>query len=355
MIVIVNLAHRRTAPISTFAKDSNGSVALILPLNSSAQSLANGNHSLAPNARVQATQNDSAKSNSGDVIGWLTMGPASNFRAIKERFQAMGPKARLYFHSYDEPCPQPDDGLCVFEKGTSFARGRNLLLQTALHNKNIKYFVFFDDDIKLLCGESLKQAAVQQAALSKTTNIKLPTHFPPNTEKSCWESFTDMLLDPNTDYPFIKPLLTSVDLGDSFTIRYQSCCDENFKGFHRDYLWFFFPSSTHNEHISWWFNGRSKMYLAQRCFKYAWKVDGNWGAKNDIHRRYPQDERVDRVEDLLSFTYPELGPWNISKYICRHRCDVSPTQPVDINDIEPLCTTALQARYHQWRNGTFEL
>jgi hypothetical protein len=277
-------------------------------------------------------------------VAWLTMGPANNYPRIRDRFEKIGPLVKLFYHSYDAPC----DG-CVFEKGTSFATGRNLLLSTARVHSNIKYFVFFDDDMELRCGQSLQQVASEAAKKAGKTS------FPQDSFKRCWESFGRMLLEEETTYPFIKPLSIQFDLQDAFTIKYQSCSDENFKAFHRDYLWFFFPSSTHNEHISWWFNGGSKMYLSQRCFHYAWKVDGNWGASNLKHRPYPRHGKAQKhlVQDLLQFTYPELGPWDISQYKCCHRCEVTDT-PSHVSDIDPLCITTLKARYNRWLNGTFE-
>ena len=310
----------------------------------------NSNTTTTSSGSSHANKNQS-ETNNDDIIAWLTMGPARNYAPIASRFanftssSSNNNKAKLFYHSFDEPC----EG-CIFEPKTSFAEGRNLLLETALNytmnnddNYSIKYFVFFDDDIQLLCGNSL---------LKHVTGKELPV-FPPDMERRCWELFTDMLLNETNQYPFIKPLLTSLDEEDAFTIKYQSCCDENFKGFHRDYIWFFFPSTTYKEQISWWFNGRSKMYLAQRCLHYAWKVDGNYAAHNPQHRNYPKDEKVNMVQDVLTYTYPELGPWNIQNYKCCHRCEVT-DKPTNVSrDLDPLCETALKARFQRWLDGNY--
>lgn len=291
------------------------------------------------------------------VIGWLTMGIAAKFPAIRDRFLAIGStKVRLYYHSFDEPCPLPDHGWCVFQANTTNAEGRNVLLRAALPNRKLKYFVFFDDDTELLCGEAL------QIAVNETSNNSMPANLPPDYHKHCWEAFTDKLLDPNEKYPFIKPAVMKFDAEDAFSVRYHSCQDENFKGFHRDYLWFFFPYSSYRHNESWYLNGRSFMYLAQKCLQFAWKVDGSWVAVNGMHRSYPKDkfkvndDGLDPLtQDLLDFTYPELGPWNTSNFKCCHRHCTNSFTPPEIGRIDPLCTTTLKNRYQKWLDGTFEI
>ena len=64
---------------------------------------------------------------------------------------------RLIYHSYDEPC----EG-CVFKKHTTFSSGRNLLLRRALamekeEGVDIRYFVFTDWDIDLVCVRAPEQ------------------------------------------------------------------------------------------------------------------------------------------------------------------------------------------------------
>jgi hypothetical protein len=266
-----------------------------------------------------------------DTIAWLSMGPAKEYQTLRDRFAAME-HVEFYYHSYDEPC----DG-CIFQNRTSFPEGRNLLLQTALTtNPHSKYFVFFDDDVQLLCEDSLK-------------NKLLGGPPPPNrTENYCWHSFTKMLL--HETYPFIKPIESNHDKVDVFTTRYQSCTDENFKAFHRDYLWFFFPSESYMANISWWITGRAKMYLSQRCFPHAWKVDGQWAARNDLHRPYPRGEgEGDLEKPFMDHSYPELQPWNSSYLKCCHRCEVSPTEPSIVNDMDPVCARVLQNKFYEWK------
>jgi hypothetical protein len=248
--------------------------------------------------------------------------------------------------------------MCIFKRGTSNAEGRNLLLKHAINNTDAKYFVFFDDDAELVCGQTLLDGVNKGSIGSYRKNFTNFANsefgkFTPTAHLSCWESFTDMLLDKETTYPFVKPL-SGYDNADAFTIMYQSCCDENFKAFHKDYLWFFYPSSLHNEHLSWTFTGRSKMYLAQRCYQFAWKVDGRWQAINRQHRKYPKNSKDDLVIDLLNFTYPGLAPWDASKFKINHRCQSAPFQPVQIDDIDPQCITTLKARYQSWLDGEFD-
>ena len=163
----------------------------------------------------------------GDLVAWLSMGEADMYHTLRARFQNVT-GARFLYHSYDQPCVNNE---CIFKPKTSFAEGCHLLLKEALKEPRVKYFVLFDDDIDLYCGEGLKAAILS----GKKNHV--------SSSNKCWASFTSMLLEPNTTYPFIKPLDDRVDKADAHTLKYQSCCDENFKAFHRDYHWFFYPLS----------------------------------------------------------------------------------------------------------------
>jgi hypothetical protein len=290
-----------------------------------------------PKQTTLATKKQNGERN---VIAYLSQGRASRYNGLQETFEKIGPAAKFIYHSYDEDC----EG-CLFQNGTNVSTGRNLLLKSLyLNSSDIKYFVFFDDDIMLDCGKLIGNPK------RKTTN-----------RQECWDSFHRMLLDNSTTHPFIRPWHVQYDhKSELYTTTYQSCTDDDFKAFRHDHIELFFPVSTLHSEKSWWLNDRLKWQLSERCYPNAWKVDGRWRASNTAHGSYPRDEKLKRndglVNDILVQSYPELGPWNITapgKLKLFHRCNVSPNPPA-LEGVDPDCKRTTKARFDQWMNGDIE-
>lgn len=266
------------------------------------------------------------------LIVYFSQGPAKAYPSLKKRVDKFSPEgtAVFFYHSYDEDC----DG-CIFKKGTTFAEGWNLVAKTALLSPfadQMKYFVRFDDDIKLL-----------STGLGKA-----------NTGHGAWEDFHQMLLSPDTNYPLIRPQ-DKARAEEKYTV-YESCVDQHFYAIRKDHISLIFPYSTYAKECIW-LNDEMLFYVMEKCYPAGFLVDHRWTVANDDHR-YATDNRVeysekyvrDKALGALNEAYPSLGLWvrrNHSKL--KHRCTVKEVPSFGLNG---ECRKVFQDRFERWLEGS---
>lgn len=251
-----------------------------------------------------------------ECVLYLVQGPARNYTVWKERINSIGETALILYHSFDEPCQG-----CIFQSGTNFASGRNLLLRHALDCDlpGLKYYAFVDDDVVLSCDDF---------------------------SGSCWNSWQEMLLSADNQEPFIAPKTWIDPTNESTT--YQTCVDDAFWVIRQDLVHAFMPVPEYGMQDSWWHKTHVLWEICRRCFPYGFRTDHRWRISNPIHRPYPSEKVMSAVRDILEVEYNDLGPWYfIDKEAPRHRCQVSDV-PVPPAGTPNKCNTVLRERFHIW-------
>ena len=258
-------------------------------------------------------------------IAYLVQGPQASAQVWKARIDAIGESATLLYHSFDKNCE-----ICIFEKGTSFSFGRNLLLSHALtlpHRP--KYYVFVDEDIQLDCN---LPGALQ------TSNIL-------DTQQLCWNYFTQELLNPITTNILISPKNWNDIKRPDEEFNYQVCIDDAFIAYRSDMAHLLFPIPTYRENENWWHKSHVAWAVIDSCFPFAHASDNRFRIKNTQHRAYPKaayDVLV--IKDVLETEFK--GVINIDSYnftrTSKNRCLVSP-QRVDVLDRD--CEAKLKNRF----------
>lgn len=299
------------------------------------------------------------------VIAYLSQGPAASYRILADRLRDELPEETyvLFYHSFDHDC----DG-CLFQKGTSFAAGKNILIKAlakSQHWANIKYVVSFDDDAGLL----YKQPAQEWF-------------------DSGWLPFHKLLLDEATTHPLIKPMYNEADtdckemgMHHGFSYQdcddkdlwgaadtYQSCTDESMWAIRKDHLDFVYPHSTYRQDF-FWANAMRIFYLTLRCYPAGFLVHHSFIVTNPQHRYssrptldllgteesstrgFPSD-KIDLhtvAVEMLKESYPSLGPWWRMEGLDQ-RCDV---QKMPSLGVHPTCKAATEERFQRWIAGKY--
>ncbi len=257
-------------------------------------------------------------------IAYLVQGPSASAQIWKARIDAMGESATLLYHSFDKNCD-----ICIFEKGTSFSYGRNLLLLHALQlSHRPKYFVFVDEDIQMDCN--------------------LPNTFEGgrtfDKQQKCWNNFTEELLNPVTTNILISPK-TWKDVANEPT-NFQTCIDDAIIAYRSDMVHISYPLPTHRESQSWWLKTSVTWAVIDTCLPYGHLSDSRWRVRNTLHRDYPKSGIFDpaAVRDVLFTEYPDIRNWTSfdPKSVERNRCRISP-QRVDVLDRD--CEAKLKSRF----------
>lgn len=263
---------------------------------------------------IQLPQDDLSLSS----IVYLVQGPANNFLKWAMLINPL-PNASLIYHSFDENCTG-----CLYAKGTTFASGRNLLLQSALMQHGPKkYYVFVDDDIYLTCDGG--------------------------KHVDCWAKWNEMLLDQSTVSRLVAPKTWHDPIEPT---NYQTCVDDAFWAIRHNALNLVFPLPVPKENQSWWHNIHVLWSVFNRCKPLLILSDKRWRANNTLHRAYPKGVNKTLIYKTLGDEFAELGEWSLSNELLKHRCAVQHTPSSCESNLSPACSDGLNRRFQAWI-GTF--
>ena len=174
---------------------------------------------------------------------------------------------------------KPLEGTFFF-KNTTWAEGRNLLLEKALDlEKEYDYYIFVDDDISFHKGDfdlfeeelaKLKPAVAVPVFLPKTTHTVIGVGV----------SFYSKFFMPFKNY--------------------QVChhADGQFMAFHKDVIndRLLMPLQNQFDHISWWFTSSTQQLLAHNLYQDHFLQFNNVSITNDSHRDYAKNEYKDEQQ-----------------------------------------------------------
>lgn len=261
-----------------------------------------------------------------ELVVWFGQGPAKDAEIWKKRLDAYQ-NARLFYHSYDEPCD-----VCIYKPRTSFAEGRNLALRQALKTLDpdqVKYFVTFDSDLELKC----------------LTNGYGRSDF--QTQDGCWGAFHDMLSRPETQHPIISPKTWWDPVGEG--TNYQTCAENSVNAFRGvDMVKMMYPMSHLHISKDWTYNTHVGWHLLDKCLPNIIMSDARFVLSNPTHSDYPKQHKPAHVFDILNKEFADLGPWY--KSLLWHRCSVSetPREAALGGDSWAQCETFLEKRFKKW-------
>lgn len=232
-------------------------------------------------------------------VAYLVQGRAEMASKWIERLRPLGDKARLFYHSYDNPCKE-----CIYEKKTSFATGRNLLLRHALNHLDVhkfKYFSFCDMDLEMECKE--------------------------HDDAKCWKTWNDMILSKSTNFLQVIPK-TEFDPVEATNM--QTCLDPEMVTLHHSALHLMTPQPTHWFNRGWWYNTHVHWAIIDKCCPLCVYSDDRWKINNPEHSEYPTfgdtGFNISIVYGILEYHYPDLGPWSIHPIYNSHHCATGPVK-----------------------------
>lgn len=279
------------------------------------------------------------------LIVYVSQGPASSYQRLISRFNRIFGNTRhnntwkFFYHSYDRDC----EG-CIFQNGTTYAEGWNLVGSTAMlelsrkqttasgsnRHFNFKYLVRFDDDLRIV--PSIDRINDDQ-----------------NKEDVAWFEIHEMLLADTTVHPIIRPQ-DKPRVRENHTV-YQTCMDGHYYAVQPDHMSLYWPFSTRGKKIPW-FNDVMAFMMFEKCYPGGVLVDHQWQASNPEHRYgVSHQEYIEfrgTVYNALNEELPELKPWSpMRAKEITHRCHVSRAPSLEYH---PRCRTVLGGRFTAWLN-----
>jgi hypothetical protein len=208
---------------------------------------------------------------------YLVQGKAellSNYVHLLDR-----PKADVIFLTYDRPI---DRG--IFFPNSTWAQGRNKLLEAALNEGEYLYYVFCDDDIKFIKGN--------------------------------WDIFENQILKykPAIAVPVNPKTIQTPIPG----LQYQSFVinDEQLIAFHRDVVRdsIVLPYQTQFDNIFWWVSCLIQQLLVQNFYTYNTIQFNNIYISNDAGTNYAKPETQSDRKKISELSDDWLSKQFLAKY-----------------------------------------
>ncbi|MCF8359104.1 MAG: hypothetical protein K9H26_10120 [Prolixibacteraceae bacterium] len=164
------------------------------------------------------------------------------------------------FLSYDKKI----DG-AFFLPDSTWAEGRNYLLEKAIEmNNSYYYFIFIDDDVSFLKGDFVK---FEKALIKKKPAVGVPVFVP--------KTYNTIIFKNKKKEPLFQS---------------QICChaDAQFIALHKDLIFdkIVVPLQTQFDSISWWCTSSTQQLLLFNLYKKYFIQFNHIQVTNDCHREY---------------------------------------------------------------------
>lgn len=256
------------------------------------------------------------------AVVYMVQGPAINYSTWNERIQALGSSAILVYHSYDKPC-----SLCLYNRKTNHATGRNLLLRHVLEklqhiSKTFKYFTFADYDIGMYCEASSSIA--------------------------CWQSWHMKLLHPQVNFAEVSPKTWLEPFNEKPLM--QECVDNSMVTVHHKALFVVMPLAEYQSSLGSWYNTHVHWMILHRCLPLSVYSDNTYHLDNlaiSKDANYGKEVfNASIVYSILSHELPWLRPWRQFS-ILWHHCELKKELQFSWK-LNRVCVKPLLNRFVKW-------